>query len=79
MSVRFVNKTFQNMFKLDDHLYEDQVENNGAPVSFTNLEAKKSQVKSSSNDFAKEKLKKKLEFLKINFDSQDEVEREINQ
>jgi len=43
------------------------------------MEVKKSQVKSSSNDLNKEKLKKKLEFLKINFDSQDEVERESNQ
>lgn len=42
------------------------------------MEVKKSYVKSSSNDFAKEKHKNKLEFLKINFDSQDEVEQEVN-
>ena len=68
------------MFQLDDHLnFEEKVEDQGPPVSFTNMEVKKSQVKSSSNDLNKEKLKKKLEFLKINFDSQDEVERESNQ
>jgi hypothetical protein len=63
------------MFKLDDHLFDDKVvEDKESPVSFTNMDAKKSQGKMSSIELFKEKLKKKLQFLNINFDSQDEVE-----
>ena len=66
MSVRFVNKTFQNMFKLDDRLIEVKKEDK-PPVSFTNMEVKKSNA--NSIELSKERLLKKLEFLKINFDS----------
>jgi len=58
--IRYVNKTFQNMFKLKDHLLK-------------NLK-KGSSFGENSENFEAELNNKVIDFMKIDFDKESEVE-----
>ena len=65
VKIRYINKTFQNMFKLKHHLLK-------------NLK-KGSSFGENSENFEAELDKKVIEFMEIDFDKESEVESEINQ
>ena len=93
LKIRYMNKTFQNMFKLDYHLSmcylkesspQGEVPEKKPDVSFSIapalekvpnkivLEIPKIESEVDINE-------KKLEFMKIDFDSKSDVEKEENQ